>query len=134
MAEYHVLRWRGINRGRISDSSGRSQNEFSNIICHFELRVQVVTAGTGCCFPRENPFLDTFCDFQRVFPTETQKVFRKEKSEKHVMCFSYVSHRYFFCFSQDLPFRNSPETQYVFLASFKKKYGIEEIEWRGGVR
>jgi len=52
------------------------------------------TAGTGWCFPQKNPFLDMFCDFQRVFPTETQKVFLKEKSEKHIMCFFHVSHRY----------------------------------------
>ena len=51
------------------------------------------TAGAGWCFPRKNPLRDTFCDFQRVFPTETQKVFLKEKSEKHIMCFSDVSHK-----------------------------------------
>jgi len=44
-------------------------------------------------FPRKNPLRDMFCDFQRVFPTETQKVFLKEKSEKHIMCFFQVSHR-----------------------------------------
>ena len=51
------------------------------------------TAGAGWCFPWKNPLRDMFCDFQRVFPMETQKVFLKEKSEKHIMCFSQVSHR-----------------------------------------
>ena len=51
------------------------------------------TAGTEWCFPQKNPFLDMFCDFQRVFPMEIQKVFLKEKSEKHIMCFFQVSHR-----------------------------------------
>ena len=51
------------------------------------------TAGPGWCFPWKNPLRDTFCDFQRIFPTETQKVFLKEKSEKHIMCFFQVSHR-----------------------------------------
>ena len=51
------------------------------------------TAGAGWCFPRKNPLRDTFCDFQRVFPMETQKVFLKEKSKKHIMCFFQVSHR-----------------------------------------
>jgi len=46
-----------------------------------------ITAGAGWCFPWKNPLTDTFCDFQRVFPTETQKVFLKEKYEKHIMCF-----------------------------------------------
>ena len=53
----------------------------------------VNTAGAGWCFPWKNPLRDMFCDFQRVFPTETQKVFLKEKSEKHIMCFFQVSHR-----------------------------------------
>jgi len=35
----------------------------------------------GWCFPQKNPLRDMFCDFQRVFPTETQK------------CFFQVSHR-----------------------------------------
>jgi len=52
-----------------------------------------ITAGAGWCFPRKNPLRDMFCDFQRVFPTETQKVFLKEKSKKHIMCFFQVSHR-----------------------------------------
>jgi len=52
-----------------------------------------ITAGARWCFPWKNPLRDMFCDFQRVFPTETQKVFLKEKSEKHIMCFFQVSHR-----------------------------------------
>ena len=51
------------------------------------------TAGTGWCFPGKNPFLDRVCVSQRVFPMGTQKVFLKEKSKKHVMCFSDVSYR-----------------------------------------
>ena len=51
------------------------------------------TAGAGWCFPWKNPLRDTFCDLQRVFPMETQKVFLKEKSKKHIMCFFQVSHR-----------------------------------------
>jgi len=38
------------------------------------------TAGTGWCFPQKNPFQDMFCDFQRVFPMETQKVPLFQKS------------------------------------------------------
>jgi len=37
---------------------------------------------------------------------ETQMVFLKEKLEKHIMCFFHVSHRWFFCFSQDLSMGN----------------------------
>jgi len=51
------------------------------------------TAGTGWCFPGKNPFLHRFCVSQRVFPMKTQKVFLKEKSKKHVMCFSDVSYK-----------------------------------------
>ena len=58
------------------------------------------TAGTRCCFPWKNPFIDTFCGFQNVFPMETQKVFLKGKSKKHVMFFSDFSHRNIFCFFQ----------------------------------
>jgi len=35
----------------------------------------IYTAGARWCFPQKNPLRDMFCDFQRVFPTETQKVF-----------------------------------------------------------
>jgi len=52
-----------------------------------------VTAGTGWCFPGKNTFPDRFCVSKRVFPMGTQKVFLKEKSKKHVICFSDVSHR-----------------------------------------
>ena len=52
-----------------------------------------LTAGAKCCFLWKNLFLDMFCDFQRVFPMETQKVFLKEKSKKHMMCFLDISHR-----------------------------------------
>ena len=52
-----------------------------------------ITAGAGWCFPRKTPLRDTLCDFQRVFPMETQKVFLKEKSKKHIICFFQVSHR-----------------------------------------
>ena len=48
------------------------------------------TAGTGWCFLGKNPFLDRFCVFQRVFPMKTQKVFLKEKSKKHVMCYDSI--------------------------------------------
>jgi len=37
---------------------------------------------------------------------ETQRVFLKGKFEKHIMCFFHVSHRYIFCFSQDLSIGN----------------------------
>ena len=57
----------------------------------FSITILYYTAGAGWCFPLKNPLRDTFCDFQRVFPVETQKVFLKEKSEKHIMCFSQVS-------------------------------------------
>ena len=50
--------------------------------------VTMYTAGAGWCFPRKNPLRDMFCDFQRVFPMETQKVFLKEKSEKHYVFLS----------------------------------------------
>jgi len=33
------------------------------------------TAGAGWCFPWKNPFLDTFCDFQRFFPQKHKKCF-----------------------------------------------------------
>ena len=36
---------------------------------------------------------------------ETQRVFLKGKFEKHIMCF-FLSHRYIFCFSQDLSMGN----------------------------
>jgi len=49
------------------------------------------TAGARWCFPWKNPSRDTFCDFQRGFPTETQKVFLKEKSEKHIMHYVFLS-------------------------------------------
>jgi len=60
---------------------------------HEEMGEAVDTAGAGWCFPWKNPLRDTFCDFQRVFPMETQKVFLKEKSKKHIMCFFQVFHR-----------------------------------------
>jgi len=37
---------------------------------------------------------------------ETQRVFLKGKFEKHIMSFFHVSHRYIFCFSQDLSMGN----------------------------
>jgi len=59
----------------------------------FSASVARDTAGARWCFPWKNPLRDTFYDFQKVFPMETQKVFLKEKSEKHIMCFFQVSHR-----------------------------------------
>ena len=47
----------------------------------------------ACPSPRKNSFLDRFCVSKRVLPMGTQKVFLKEKSKKHVMCFSDVCYR-----------------------------------------
>ena len=81
-----------------------------------------ITAGARWCFPRKNPLGNTSCDFQRIFPRETQKVFLKEKSEKHMTCFSDFSNGYFFCFFQDFSLRNMQETHIVFLVCFQRKY------------
>ena len=50
----------------------------------------ICTAGTGWCFPRKNPLRDTFCDFQRVFPTETH-VFLRFFFQKHFFVFPWES-------------------------------------------
>ena len=57
------------------------------------LKKAASTAGSGWCFPGKNPFLDRFCVSKRDFPMRTHKIFLKEKSKKHVMCFSDVSYR-----------------------------------------
>jgi len=44
-------------------------------------------------FPLEKPISRHVLWFPKGFPMETQKVFLKEKSEKHIMCFFQVSHR-----------------------------------------
>ena len=69
------------------------------------------TAGARWCFPRKNPLGNTSCDFQRIFLEKTQKVFLKEKSEKHMTCFSDFSNGYFSCFFQDFSLRNMQETR-----------------------
>jgi len=71
----------------------RVNQELEQYLRLFTNQRQDNTAGARYCFPWKNPFLDMCCGFQRVFPAETQRVFLKGKSEKHIMCFFQVSHR-----------------------------------------
>jgi len=69
------------------------KNTYYSSTIYTDTDIKINTAGARWSFPQKNPLRDTFCDFQRVFPMETQKVFLKEKSKKHIMCFFQVSHK-----------------------------------------